>query len=227
MKLILFDIDGTIMDSDGAGNAAFVEALTTVFDLPFSAEGFSSSGKTDTQIAIELAARVGLAQDALLDRLDEVRDHYLPGLERELSQANPTELPGVRDLVGAMSDSPDCVVGLLTGNFEQAAWLKLGSIGLTDPFETGAFGDGAPARRDLPQRAVDAAHGLTGRTFTGKDVVIIGDTPNDVACGRHLNVTSVAVATGRFDADALAVEDPDHLFDDFSAPDRVASAILG
>jgi phosphoglycolate phosphatase len=224
--LVLFDIDGTIMNTDGAGNQSFVNALSQVFDREFSAEGYSSSGKTDTQIALELAEIFGVDRADTEAHLDEIRDIYLAGLEREIASTEPTVLPRARELVAAVATEGSCVTGLLTGNFEPAAWIKLGRIGLSEPFEMGAFGDGARARSELPDRAVDRAKELTGQTFRNKEVVIIGDTPNDVACGRHLNVKSIAVATGRYTEAELAKENPDYLFADFTDTDRVVEAIL-
>ena len=225
-KLVLFDIDGTIMDTDGAGNQSFVDALTQVFDRPISCEGYSSSGKTDTQIALELAEIFGVPRAETESRLQDIREIYLAGLEKELAAIEPTVLPGVTKLISAVAEAAACVTGLLTGNFEPAAWMKLDRVNLSDPFEMGAFGDGASARSDLPGRAVEKAKELTGQTFVGKDVVIIGDTPNDVACGRHLDVKSIAVATGRFDEAELSEAGPDFLFRDLHDTSRVLQAIL-
>ena len=225
-KLVLFDIDGTLMDTDGAGNEPFVQALTEVFERSFSAEGYSSSGKTDTQIALELAEQFGVSREEAMPRLPEVRERYLEKFEPALAAIQPTVFPGVPELVAAVSEHEDCVNGLLTGNFEPAGWMKVGRIGLTDAFEMGSFGDDAPARSDLPDKAVQNVLDLTGRKFEGKDIVIIGDTPNDVACGRHLNVKSIAVATGNFGEAELEAAQPDHLFADFADTWRVVEAIL-
>jgi phosphoglycolate phosphatase-like HAD superfamily hydrolase len=225
-KLVLFDIDGTIMNTDGAGNQSFVNALTQVFGREFSAEGYSTSGKTDTQIAIELGEKFGIPGDETEARLGEIRDIYLAGLEREFAGIEPTVLPRVRELVAAVAGNVRCVTGLLTGNFERWAWIKLDRINLSEPFEMGAFGDGAKARIELPDQAVKRARELTGQTFENKEIVIIGDTPNDVACGRHLNVKSIAVATGNFGEADLVREGPDFLFEDFTDTDRVVESIL-
>ena len=224
-KLVLFDIDGTLMNSDGAGNQAFVDALTQIFDRRFSADSFSASGKTDTQIALELCEKFGVSRDEAMTRLPDIRERYLAGFEKELIAAKPTVFAGVRELVAAVADIPTCLMGLLTGNFEPAGWMKVESVGLREPFQMGAFGDNAPQRSDLPGRAVERAKELTGQTFEGKEIVIIGDTPNDVACGRHLDVTAIAVATGRYDESALMEAEPDFLFADFSEPSRVVDAI--
>lgn len=224
-KLVLFDIDGTLMDTDGAGNASYVNALTQVFDRPFSAEGYSSSGKTDTQIGLELAEQFGVPRDEAESRLGEVREIYLAGLEQELQKIEPTVFAGVRELVAAVEADSSCLLGLCTGNFEPGGWMKVRRIDLEAPFKMGAFGDDAPARHYLPDAAVKRAHELTGQIFKEKEIVIIGDTPNDVACGRHLNVTSIAVATGNYDEPALLEAEPDFLFSDFANTERVLDAI--
>lgn len=214
------------MDTDGAGQQSFVTALHTVFGKTFSVEGYSTSGKTDTQIAIELGERSDVSEAEMIERLDEVRELYLAGLKVELAGISPTVFVGVKELVSAVSEHKACVTGLLTGNFEPGAWMKLDRIDLSAPFQMGSFGDGARARKDLPGKAVTRAKELTGRTFAGKDIIVIGDTPNDVACGRHLGVKAIAVATGIFDAAELEKSEPDHLFGDFSDHKRVLDAIL-
>jgi phosphoglycolate phosphatase len=225
-RLVLFDIDGTLMNTDGAGNNAFVKALKRVFARSFSIKGYSASGKTDTQIALEVAEMFGVERAVTEKHLETIREIYLKGLETELAGTEPTVLPGARALVAAVAGESSCVTGLLTGNFERAAWMKLQRIDLDDPFTMGAFGESAPSRDLLPQRAVDRALELTGQTFSGKEIVILGDTPNDVACGRHLNVKSIAVATGRYDVAQLSAANPDHLFEDFRDTGKVLQAIL-
>ena len=214
------------MDTDGAGNAPFVHALSQVFDRPFSAEGYATSGKTDTQIALELCEQHGVSAEEALPRLDEVKAIYIEGLEPELAKITPTVFTGVRELVAKVAGESACLNGLCTGNFEPGAWMKVRRIDLEDAFEMGGFGEDAPTRSHLPEKAVASARDLTGQTFEGKDIVVIGDTPNDVACGRHLNVTSMAVATGHYDEAELLEAEPDFLFSDFSNTSRVMDAIL-
>ena len=162
------------MDTDGAGQESFVTALNTVFGRAFSFEGYSTSGKTDTQIAIELGERSDVSEAEMIERLDEVRELYLAGLKVELAGITPTVFSGIRELVSSVSEHSGCVSGLLTGNFEPGAWMKLDRIDLSEPFQMGSFGDGARARKDLPGKAVTRARELTGQDFIGKDVVVIG-----------------------------------------------------
>jgi phosphoglycolate phosphatase-like HAD superfamily hydrolase len=121
---------------------------------------------------------------------------------------------------------PDVLLGLLTGNFEEGARIKLEVHSLNKYFGFGAFGDGARQRSDLPQRAVDAAKHHKGHHFTEKEIVIIGDTPNDIHCGRHLRVRTIAVATGPFTMEQLAAEKPDFVFPNLGDKAKVIPAIL-
>ena len=125
-----------------------------------------------------------------------------------------------------LSEATEALLGLLTGNIEEVAWIKLGRVELDGPFWVGAFGDQALNRSELPGVAIQNAASVSGHTFEGKDVVIVGDTPNDVLCGRHLNVKTVAVATGEFSREELAEYEPDYLFDDLIDTVRVGGAIL-
>jgi phosphoglycolate phosphatase-like HAD superfamily hydrolase len=117
-------------------------------------------------------------------------------------------------------------MGLLTGNFEEGARLKLQPPDLNRYFPFGAFGDGARQRVELPVRGVEAAEKYTGQRFSEKEIVIIGDTPNDIHCGRHLNVRTIAVATSHYPLEELKAEGPDFVFSDLTDTEKVLSAIL-
>ena len=108
----------------------------------------------------------------------------------------------------------------------RGAEVKLNRVGLWHYFKTGAFGDRAPERKMLPDIAQKIAQELTGKLFEGKDIVIIGDTPNDVLCGQHLGVKAVAVATGGYDRESLRAYNPDFLFEDLSHTDEAVEAIM-
>lgn len=121
---------------------------------------------------------------------------------------------------------PNVLLGLLTGNFEEGARIKLSVHGLNGYFDFGAFGENARQRSDLPQRALDAAEKKYGHKFIRKEIVIIGDTPNDIHCGRHLHVRTISVATGPFTLEQLQTEKPDFAFPDFKDKAKVIEAIL-
>lgn len=225
-KLVLFDIDGTIMNTDGGGASSCQRALETVFDTKVPLDNYSMSGKTDTQIVLDLMERVGVSREETTARLDEINVLYIAHLSKEVDSWNPELCPGIVEVLDVLVDRDDVVLGLLTGNIVRGAEVKLNRVGLWSYFKTGAYGDRAPERKMLPDIAQKTAHELTGKVFEGKDMVIIGDTPNDVLCGQHLNVKAIAVATGGYDLDTLRSYRPDFLFADLSHTDEVVEAIM-
>ena len=225
-KLVLFDIDGTIMNTDGGGASSCKKALETVFGKEVPLDDYSMSGKTDTQIVLDLMERVGVAREETTARLDEINVLYIDLLSKEVDSWNPELCPGIVEVLDALVNRDDVVLGLLTGNIVKGAEVKLNRVGLWSYFKTGAFGDRAPERKMLPEIAQKTAAELTGKVFEGKAIVIIGDTPNDVLCGRHLGVKSIAVASGGFDLEALRSYAPDFLFQDLSRTEEVVEAIM-
>ena len=225
-KLVLFDIDGTIMNTDGGGTQSCKRALKELFDRDVVLDGYVTSGKTDTQIVLELLEQEGVARDEVMARFDAICERYLAHLTEEVKGWEPEVCPGIPPLLDQLANMSDVVLGLLTGNIRRGAEVKLNLVGLWSYFRMGAFGDRVPERRLLPDIAQRAAVDLTGRVFDGKDIVIIGDTPNDVLCGRHLNVKAIAVATGAFGKEALKGYKPDYLFKDLADADRVVEAIM-
>jgi phosphoglycolate phosphatase len=203
-RLLLFDIDGTLLSTDGAARRAFHRALLEVYETtgPISTHAFD--GKTDPQIARELLRLAGLNDGAIDGRLQMLWSAYLRELACELSSAtHSTRLyPGVLPLLRAL-DSADVCVALLTGNIARGAALKLAWAGIEQHFAFGAFGSDCERRDGLPAVAVARAEQHTGRNFSGPEIIVIGDTPQDVTCGQALGVFTVAVATGRYSTDDL------------------------
>jgi phosphoglycolate phosphatase len=228
LRLVLFDIDGTLLTSGGAAPRAFRAALEEVFGTSGPLTGYSFAGKTDQQIARDLLLAGGLEEHRIDDGLQEVWRRYTAGLEREFRSVTATLLPGVRPLLERLGSADERgVLGLLTGNLREGARMKLESAGLEfGRFRVGAFGSDHADRRRLPAVAVERAERLVGRRFAGKEVVIIGDTPLDIACGEHLGVRTIAVATGTYGAADLAACGPDHLFDSLEDTDAVLEAIF-
>ena len=232
MRLILFDIDGTILLTDGAGRRAIERALVDLAGTAGPITDHRFDGKTDPQIVRELLSLAGHPAATSDAQVWAVCDHYVSHLADEL--AKPTQVTrlmvGVRALLDALEPveaAGRAMVGLLTGNVERGAALKLQSGGI-DParFRVGAYGSDAAHRPELPAIAQRRAAARLGSPIAGADVVIIGDTPDDVRCGRPIGARTVAVATGGFDVAALNAAGATHVFSDLSDTGRVLEALL-
>jgi phosphoglycolate phosphatase len=232
MRLILFDIDGTLLLTDGAGRRAIHQALLAEVGTAGPIDGHRFDGKTDPQIIHELLSLAGHADATDAARIAAVCRRYLDLLETELARADQVTrlLEGVPELLEALA-APEAerraLVGLLTGNLERGAALKLQSAGVAPGrFAIGAYGSDAPERPSLPAIARQRAEQLTGREIPGSDVVIVGDTPEDVGCGRGIGARTVAVATGRYDVAALAAAGATHVFQNLADTPAVLDALF-
>lgn len=225
-RLLLFDIDGTLV-SGGPAKEAFRVALMDAFGTVGPIEVHEFSGKTDPQIARELLQAAGLDPADIEAGFPGLFRRYLEELEARLPAEPMTILPGVPELVEALSRKADVALGLLTGNIAGGARLKLGSAGLHDHFPTGAFGSDSEERNDLPAVAVDRAQERWGVRFAAEEVLVIGDTPRDVECGLAHGVTTVAVATGNFDGETLARAGAHHVLTDFRDRDATLELLAG
>jgi len=232
MRLVLFDIDGTLLWTDGAGRRAIHRALLDEVGTAGPIEGYRFDGKTDPQIVSELLGLAGHPGATDAAAIAAVCRRYVALLETEL--AKPTQrtrlLDGVAPLLAALEAHEAggaALVGLLTGNVEPGAALKLRSAGL-DParFAVGAYGSDSGHRPDLPAVAMRRAAARTGRTFAGRDTVIVGDTPDDVACARPHGARAVAVATGSYGIAALRAAGASHVFADLTDTPAVVAALL-
>ena len=232
MKLVLFDIDGTLLGTDGAGRRAIHRALLDEAGTAGPIERYRFDGKTDPQIVQDLLSLADhpRAEDAAL--IQAVCRRYVDHLRAELERpARATRLmAGIDALLAALESyeaAGRALVGLLTGNIAPGAALKLRSAGLApERFRVGAYGSDSARRADLPPVAAARATALTGRVFAGPDVVILGDTPDDVACGRPIGATSVAVATGSYDVAALSAAGAAHVFETLADTAAVLDAIF-
>lgn len=227
-RLVLFDIDGTLLSAGGAPRRAFRRALTEHFGTEGGAATDDFSGKTDPQIVYDLMGAAGFGDDHIEERIAAFFARYLDELAAELRVETRHRLyPGVAELIPALAADPRVVLGLVTGNVRAGARLKLGHFGLWDAFRVGAFGSDDRRRDCLPSIAVQRAEAATGHRFEGFDVVVIGDTPADVRCARAAGAMAVAVATGRPDREVLAACEPDLLLDSLADwPDLLAELDL-
>ena len=227
MRLVLFDIDGTILTARGAGRRALAAALKEVYGTAGDIERYDLRGRTDPRIVFDLMEGAGLARPAVHNRLDDCFEAYARGLAAEVGDGSGVVThPGIADLVRRLDGAPEALVGLLTGNIEAGARIKLEPTGLRPYFRLGAYGSDDIDRRQLPSLAARRAQALTGRSFQPEAVVVIGDTPHDIECARHFGAIAVAVATGLYTRELLEAEQPDLLFDDFSDVEAAFAKLL-
>lgn len=225
-RLVLFDIDGTLLSGGRAARTVFAGALTEVFGTCGDVETFAFEGKLDPMIVRELLLAAGVPEETVLRRRAEALALYLDRLEAALASERPVLKPGVAAVLDGVARSGGAVPALLTGNVERGARIKLSAVGLWDRFAFGAFGDEAPRREDLGPVALEKARRL-GHAFTGSDCVVVGDAPQDVACALALGARIVAVATGRTPAGRLAEAGAVVVLPDLSDTSRALEAILG
>ena len=231
-RLVLFDVDCTLIDGHGAGKRAVLRALREVYGAEGDLGDYTFHGRTDPGIVRDLAALWTATEHrdgdgaAIEEQLETCLARYVELLREELADGSVEVLPGVRQLVTALAADRRAVLGLLTGNVEAGARLKLASTGLLPLFKVAAYGSDSRARPELPAVAVRRAEALTSRRFTGKAIVIIGDTPADITCGAHLGVKAIAVATGRYSVRELAAYAPDLIYEDLSDWRLVYEAIV-
>lgn len=227
MKLVLFDIDGTLLRSDGAGRRALHHALRTTFGT-VGPEDHWFDGKTDPQIIRELMRHERFSDADIDARIAPTLAHYVERLRVELHDPRheATLLPGIPALLDALAARADVVLGLLTGNIADGARAKLERVGLAfERFTVGAFGSDHEIRPELPAIAQRRCREVHGCEVAGSDVVVIGDTPADVTCGRGIGARAIAVATGRYEERDLEAHGPYRTFPDLAATGDVVAAI--
>jgi phosphoglycolate phosphatase len=228
-KLVLFDIDGTILLTAGAGRRAIVAAIGEEVGRTSSFERVRFDGKTDPQIVSELLEAAGDRGPHTEERVGGLCRRYVDLLAQELGESSDgtTLMPGVEALLDRLESQDRVVLGLLTGNVAEGATLKLRAAGLNPArFRVGAYGSDAADRTRLPPIAAERARRYFGRVPYGAEVVIIGDTPSDISCGRCIDARAVGVATGAYSVVDLEACGPHAVFADLSDTERVLDAIL-
>jgi phosphoglycolate phosphatase-like HAD superfamily hydrolase len=214
MHVCLFDIDGTLIHTRGAGMAALREGLRAAFGVADPTDQVAVHGRTDRGITRDLFRHHGI--EDLPEHWERFREAYLHVLPFTLA-ARPGEiLPGIVSLMEMLAARDDIAVGLLTGNTRAGARIKLAHYGLDRYFDFGGFGDDHLERDDVAREALEAARGRSNGSVDLERVWVIGDTPTDVSCGRTIGARVIAVATGNHSRNELAAARPDHLFDNFA-----------
>jgi phosphoglycolate phosphatase-like HAD superfamily hydrolase len=226
-RLVLFDIDGTLLSASGISGRALAEALSDVFGETGPMEAYDYSGKTDPLIVRELMSAAGFPAAEIDARMERTLAVYEKRLAASLRPEHVRPKPGIPSLLAALAEEPRATLGLLTGNLEPCARLKLEPLGVNGHFPFGAYGSDHEDRHRLPALAVERARVATGLHFAGKNIVVVGDSVHDVRCGRSLGVRAVAVASGKTSRERLAEEVPDALLDDLTDTGAALRAILG
>src|SRR5467141_1655764 len=222
-RLLLFDIDGTLIHSGGAGVHALKLTLAERFDIADDLRDIEIAGMTDSGIVVSILKKHRIP--ATNDNITAFLDSYVHFLSQELPRRKGTLLPGVLELLERLKSRPHLVLALLTGNVSRGAQLKLEHYGVWHFFEFGAFADDHHDRNELGGFARARAKEKHGREFSEDEIDVIGDTPRDIACGKALGARTIAVATGTWSREKLAEHHPDILIDDLSDVDRLINTL--
>jgi phosphoglycolate phosphatase len=228
MRLVLFDIDGTLLNSGGLGRASMQRALGMVFGSPGN-PSYRYDGKTDKQIVRDVMRLEGHSDEHIDSRMEKLIDLYLEGLRTgaKSGKFNVRPLEGVVELLDALERRDDVVLGLLTGNVEPGARTKLTAAGINpDRFRVNAFGSDHEHRPELPAIAQRRANETLGLDFAGDRLVVIGDTPADIECGRALGARAIGVASGHYTVEQLQAHNPYAVFPSLKNTQQVLETIL-
>ena len=212
MKILLFDIDGTLIDSGGAGRRALVQSFREVCSIDNAMDGLPLAGKTDPLIIREAFENNGIrANNEIIARL---KGSYIKHLKEQMAFTVISLMPGVGRLLEALSNNGHRHMGLLTGNMEEGARIKLEPLGILDYFSFGAYGSDEEDRNRLLPHAQRRYAQATGSDVPASGFAVIGDTTRDVACAKPYGAMSIAVATGFHTMEQLRAAGPDVLLAD-------------
>jgi len=222
-RLLLFDIDGTLIHSGGAGVHALKSALRERFGITDDLHDIEIAGMTDSGIVVSILNKHKIP--ATNENISGFLDSYVHFLSLELPRRQGRLLPGVLELLEKLQSRKHVVLALLTGNLSRGAQLKLEHYGVWHFFEFGAFADDHHDRNQLGSFARARAKEKHGREFSAAEIDVIGDTPRDIACGKAIGARTIAVATGTWTREQLAEHDPDFLIEDLSDVNRVIDTL--
>jgi len=221
VKLVLFDIDGTLIQSGGAGEKAFARVCELEFGIPDGTARLHFAGRTDPSIVRDFFSQFGIA--ATLENFQRFFDSYVFVLDDLLRRLEGRVLPGIHAILAELNAAPEPpAIGLLTGNIRLGAQIKLGHYQLWDFFRTGGFGDDHEDRNQIAAIACKRGSQLLKRKLQGDEILVIGDTPRDVECARAVGARVLAVATGKFSVAELEKERPDWAIATMEEFDRAA-----
>ena len=228
MRLVLFDIDGTLLNSSGMGRAAMQGALAEVFGSAGN-PSYRYDGKTDKQIVRDVMRLEGHSDAHIDSRMENLIALYLEGLRAGTKNGKFSVRPlaGVVEILDALEARDDVVLGLLTGNIEPGARIKLSAAGINpDRFRVNAFGSDHEHRVELPAIAQRRASETLGLTIAGERLVVIGDTPADIECGRSLGARAIGVASGHYTVEQLEAHNPHAALPSLTNTHQVLETIL-
>lgn len=212
-RLIIFDIDGTLLLTGGAGKMAFDRVFEELYQISGAWKNILPDGRTDPSLIAELC-RSNLGRGVGTQEFEKIQSRYERHLEETLKIAPRFRLmPGVTGLLPALAEQEGVMLGLATGNFERAAYLKLERAGLREYFQWGGFGSDHGNRMELTRMAVDRGLQKMGRSLEPEQIFLVGDTVHDIRCGQRMGLTTVAVATGSTPYNTLASLRPDFLLE--------------
>jgi phosphoglycolate phosphatase len=221
-RVLLFDIDGTLLDLQGEGRRFMRQALLAVFGVAGPIDSYDMSGKTDWQIVTDLMCLAGVDSQVIEDNLEAAFAAYAREVARAVPGLQVRALPGMIALLDRLKNESVFQMGLLTGNVREAVPYKLRAAGI-DPaiFRFGVFGSEHRDRNNLPFLALERLAKLQDAPVHPNSVLVIGDTPRDIDCARHAGMKVLSLATGLYDRDVLARHQPDYLLDDLTVIDTV------
>jgi phosphoglycolate phosphatase-like HAD superfamily hydrolase len=226
MTTVLFDIDGTLISTGGAGRIAFAHTFRELFDIHEIAANVGFAGRSDRAIAFELMEVHGI--EPSVENWHRFTAAFLPHLERVLPQSPGKILPGVIELLDQLAVVDQATIGLLTGNIALGAKAKLTHYQLLDRFNFGGYGDDWTDRCDIAVAALKAAQAhQNGKSAASGKVIVIGDTPADITCARAIDAYAVAVATGGATYEELQRAEPDLLVRDLTDTGKLLRAVHG
>ncbi len=216
-KLLLFDVDQTILSTRGADRRALDMAFEELFGIPDGFADIQFAGRMDLAIVGDALRKWGIDHTRGPGTMARFKDAYLERFEAVLgSWTEGIEFPGVRQLLKSLDRREDVALGLATGNFRESAFLKLRKYGFDRFFSEGGFGGDSEERRQVVSLAIQRCQARTGAKYARNDIYVIGDSPSDVLAGRANGIRTVAVATGYYSLEELRNHDPTYLFPDLS-----------